>query len=521
MGRHNPKGGHTLTIRVAKNPDYYESPEFALDDYYAEHDNVPGRWVGHGARTLRLDTGPERGDLDTLLSGRSPRTGETLQGGRGRTPTNAGFDLTFTAPKSVSVLLAVGDERVQAAVLAAHERGVQAGLDYLERHECFARRGTDGVNVIPAEGFVGAAYTHEMARSGDPHLHTHVVIANRVHAADGRWTAPDMRSVYAAAKTAGTIAEAVMRDELTRLLGVRWRDVQNGTAEIDGVLTRVLEHFSQRHKEIADLAVVRGWVTEQGIAAIQRETRDRKPQIDRDVAQALWRARASEHGFGDVELATVVDRSRTRRSRSYASELGERLAGPNGLTRQESTFTRRAVLQEFATAFPEGIAAKRLERMTDDFLARDGVYVTGRVGHEPARYTTLDMLATEQRLINVATARARSAPTVKVKSVDAAIRHARRLGADQARRGAPSHIWRSAHTLAGGACRIRQDDSATCTARGIRARRRASDRHVLARTSCADDAARGRHTIDHSRISAHPDSTRPRADSQPRCTCCG
>ena len=69
-----------------------------------------------------------------------------------------------------------------------------AGLDYLERHECFARRGTDGVNVIPAEGFVGGAYMHEMARSGDPHLHTHVVIANRVRAADGRWTAPDMRA---------------------------------------------------------------------------------------------------------------------------------------------------------------------------------------------------------------------------------------------------------------------------------------------------------------------------------------
>jgi conjugative relaxase-like TrwC/TraI family protein len=432
MDNRDPKGGLTLTIHAAKNPGYYETPEFARDDYYTERDSVPGRWVGRGAKTLRLDAGPERGDLSTLLSGRSPRTGETLRGGRGRTPSNAGFDLTFTAPKSVSVLLAVGDERVQAAVLAAHERGAQAGLDYLERHECFARRGTDGVNVIPAEGFVGAEYTHEMARSGDPHLHTHVVIANRVHAADGRWTAPDMRSVYTAAKTAGTIAEAAERDELTRSLGVRWRDVHNGTAEIDGVSTVVLEHFSQRHKEIADLAVVRGWVTERGIAAIQRETRDRKPHIDRDVAQAQWRARASEHGFGDVELAAVVGRSRTRRGRAYVGEQHERLAGPYGLTRQESTFTRRAVLQELAAAYPEGITAERLARMADDFIERDGVHVTGRVGHEPALYTTLDMLATEQRLIEVATARARSAPTVKAKTVEAAIAHARTLGADQA-----------------------------------------------------------------------------------------
>jgi conjugative relaxase-like TrwC/TraI family protein len=421
-----------LTIRAAKNPGYYEQPEFARDDYYEESGSVPGQWVGRGAETLGLRGGPERGHLGTLLTGHSPITGERLTGGRGRPPSNAGFDLTFTAPKSVSVLLAVGDDETRQAILDAQNSAARAGLDYLERHECFARRGTNGISVIPAEGFVGGAYTHEMARSGDPHLHTHVVIANRVRAADGRWTAPDMRPVYAAAKTAGTIAEATLRKELSQSLGVRWQPVVHGTADIKGVPDAVLEHFSRRHTEIAELALARGWTTERGIAEIQRETRDHKPQLDRDVARADWRARASEHGFSDHELANVIDRGQVRRQQHYPNDLAEHLAGPNGLTRQESTFSRRALIQGIAAGYPEGISATELERATDRFIDAHGIPVSPRIGHQPERYTTLDMLATEVRLLQVASAHSRSVPLAHQEVVDRVIARTPKLGKDQA-----------------------------------------------------------------------------------------
>jgi conjugative relaxase-like TrwC/TraI family protein len=428
----DPERHATLTIRAAKNPTYYEQREFARDDYYTERESVPGRWVGRGAQTLSLSERPERGQLGTLLSGRSPRTDEILAGGRGRTPTNAGFDLTFTAPKSVSVLLAIGDEDMRQKILVAQERAALAGLDYLERHECFARRGTDGVNVIRAEGFVGAAYTHEMARSGDPHLHTHVVIANRVRAADRRWTAPDMRPVYAAAKTAGTIAEAELRKELSRALGVRWRSVVNGTAEIKGVPDAVLEHFSRRHVEIAELALARGWTTERGLAAIQRETRDRKSQLDRDVARTDWRARASEHGLSDHELTVALDRPQVRRSPRYLADLAEHLAGPNGLTRQESTFNRRAIIQGIAAAYPEGISASQLEGTADRFIDARGIPASPRIGQYPERYTTLDMLAAEVRLLELASVRSAGVPLIPSRVLDRVITRSSTLGHDQA-----------------------------------------------------------------------------------------
>lgn len=430
-----------LTIRAAKNPGYYETPEFARDDYYTERDSVPGRWIGRGAQTLRLGERPARGDLETLLSGRSPRTGESITQSRGRKPTNAGFDLTFTAPKSVSILLAVGDERVQAAVLAAHDAGVRAGFDYLERQDCFARRGTDGVEAIRAEGFAGAAYTHEMSRSGDPHLHTHVVITNRVRAAsDKRWTAPDMRSVYAAAKTAGTIAEATERDELTRSLGVRWGRVVNGTAEMTGIPPAVREHFSQRHKEIADLALVRGWVTEQGIAAIQRETRDRKPHIDRDVAQEQWRARAAEHGFGTREIGTVLGKPPPARPPSSTRALRRHLASRNGLTQHDATFTERDVIQGISAAYPEGIAVGELLSLTRTLIAHDSVLVAAASGARPALYTTDEMIRTELQLIETATKIVPKVPTVSERNIERAIarvaremkREGKTLGLDQA-----------------------------------------------------------------------------------------
>jgi conjugative relaxase-like TrwC/TraI family protein len=392
---------------------------------------VPGEWAGMSAPTLGLQGAPERGQLGTLLQGKNPRTGEELPGARGRRPSNAGFDLTFTAPKSVSVLLAVGDERVREAILAAHDRGVRAGLDYLEQHECFARRGKDGVDVIPARGFVGALYVHEMARSGDPHLHTHAVIANRVLADDGRWTAPDMRAVFAAAKTAGTIAEAVTRHDLSRSLRTHWQDVRNGTAEIDGIPAEVLEHFSQRHIEIKELATARGWMNDRGIAEIQRETRDRKPQIDRERAQVEWRSRAAEHGLtGDV-LMRALAKPRVRRHSGYADDLAKRLAGPNGLTRQESTFNRRLLIQAIAEAYPEGLPTGALERQADAFLKEHALPVTSRLDHQPARFTTLDMLATELRLLDLVTSAPDRAVTARATSADRAIAREPRLGADQ------------------------------------------------------------------------------------------
>jgi conjugative relaxase-like TrwC/TraI family protein len=391
-----------LTIAAARDAGYYESPEFARDDYYNEDGQAPGRWVGRQAAALGLAGALERGDLETLLSGHHPADGSPL--GLRFVTRNAGFDLTFTAPKSVSVLAAVADPAVREAVVAAHEAGVAAGLEYLERFECRARRGRNGLTVMGASGFVGAAFTHELSRAGDPHLHTHVVIANVVRGEDGRWSAPDMRPVYAAAKTAGTIAEAVMRVELSRSLGVAWGRVEKGTADLARVPEAVVAEFSSRRTEITELAAERGAVGLAAIGAVQRETRDWKREVDRDQAVADWRARAAEHGFGRAELNALVRDKGVERESPDRDVLFANLAGPEGLTKRDSTYDRRAVLRAVAEAHQDGITLTRLEALADGFIAEHGIVVEpGEPARGlPARYSVADMLDTERRLLQVA-----------------------------------------------------------------------------------------------------------------------
>ena len=424
-----------LTLRAAKGPDYYERTEFAADDYYAERGQVRGSWAGRGAAALGLPGGPEDGDLGTLLDGRDPATGAVLAGTARRAGGNVGFDLTFAAPKSVSVLAAVGDEPIRRVVLAAHAAGVDAALDYLERHACAARRGRNGVTVLPAQGFVGALYVHEMARSGDPHLHAHLVIANRVRGPDGRWSAPDMRLVYAHAKTAGTIADAVMRAELTRSLGVEWGPVAKGIAELAAVPAEVREHFSARHAEIMEEAAVRGLSSRAGIEALQRETRDRKRHIAREEAVAGWRARAAEHGFSRRELAAALGRARATTADEYTERLRtatRHMLGPDGLTRESSAFHRREVIQGLAEAHAEGAPPGHLERLADRFLAELCVALTLGDARREALYTTPEMLRVEVRLVDAATGRdPEGGPVAGAAAIEAAIAARPSLGADQ------------------------------------------------------------------------------------------
>ncbi|MGD9696174.1 MAG: MobF family relaxase [Thermoleophilia bacterium] len=430
-----------LTIRAAKGPDYYERAEFARDDYYEERGQVRGSWEGRAATSLGLVGGLEDGALGELLDGRDPASGEELAGAARRRGGNVAFDLTFTAPKSVSVLAAVGDEGIRRAILAAQAAGARAGLDYLERRACFVRRGRNGVTVLPGEGFAGAMYLHEMARSGDPHLHAHLVIANRVKGPDGRWSAPDMRPVYAEAKTAGTIAEAVMRDALTHSLGVEWGPVRNGIGELVGVPTQVCEHFSTRHAEIVAEATARGYLSARGMAVVQRETRDRKRVASRERTVGEWRARAAEHGFGGRELAALIRRSRRASARDGDVDLDAcraRMLGPAGLTQRRAHFTRREVIQALADAHPDGAAAGVLEDLGDDFLATSCVPLIGaRIeegrGHQEALYSTPDMLRAEVRLLETASGvDPGGGPIATLEAIQIAIDARPTLGTDQA-----------------------------------------------------------------------------------------
>jgi len=133
----------------------------------------------------------------------------------------AGFDLTFSPPKSWSVLWAAApNEEAREVIWAAHHEGIDAALAYLEREACFSRTGHAGIRQVDANGFVAAAFDHRQSRDGDPQMHTHVAVLNRVQCTkDGVWRTLDSREVFAAAAAAGGMYDLVREAALERSLG--------------------------------------------------------------------------------------------------------------------------------------------------------------------------------------------------------------------------------------------------------------------------------------------------------------
>lgn len=389
--------------------EYYEAQVAAgVEDYYAGRGESPGRWRGAGARALGLVVGGrvQRDGFMALMRGRSPMDGRVLRE-MGKRSTIAGLDLTFSAPKSVSVLFAIAEEETSTALLAAHERAIDAALSYLEREACFTRRGRDGAERLRGEGLIAASYRHRMSRAGDPQLHTHVVVGNLTRA-EGRYTALDGRALYEHKSAGGAVYRAVLRAEVCRRLPwVSWRIVGRGLFEIDGVSPEVLRHFSQRRVEILERAVAlvgagAGELSRERMQGIALQTRKAKRSgVDGGTWREQARARAGEHGLGDGELAALKRCGRSRPGAPVQAEVAARLSGPLGLTERHNTFARRHALAEIAGEFRHGANVEELEDTTSRYLG-DGTVRRLRPDGDDQRYTTVGLLACEQQILQSA-----------------------------------------------------------------------------------------------------------------------
>src|SRR3984957_14674911 len=183
---------------------YVEEIARGREDYFAKGAERSGQFSGRGAEALGI-AGHEANALalERLFGhGTDPRDGSWL--GRSFDPDNeravAGFALTFSPPKSVSVLWALADEPASAQVLVAHEAAVAASMAFVEDHAAFTRRGHNGVLQVDTEGLLTASFVHRTSRAADPQLHTHVLVATKVRAEDGAWLALDGRELFAIQK---------------------------------------------------------------------------------------------------------------------------------------------------------------------------------------------------------------------------------------------------------------------------------------------------------------------------------
>ena len=182
--------------------------------------------------------------------------GQIAKDSRPRTQTVAGYDLTFSPVKSVSTLWAVADPAVAAVIERAHQAAVKDALAFIERHALFTRTGPQGIRQVNVQGLVATAFTHRDSRAGDPDLHTHVAVANKVQTLDRRWLSIDGRVLFkanvAASETYNTALEQHLRDSL----GVRFAErlgtdaTKRPIREIVGVDPRLNQRWSTRRVHI-------------------------------------------------------------------------------------------------------------------------------------------------------------------------------------------------------------------------------------------------------------------------------
>jgi len=347
---------------------------------------APGRWSGRAAADVLLSGTVHGDDLARLLAGRHPGSGRPLRAERPRS--TAGFDLTFSAPKSVSLLHLLGPGEMASEVGGGHVAAVDEAVGYLERVGAGVRRSRGGEQVrLDATGLVAGAFVHRTSRTLDPHLHTHVVVANIALGVDGTWSSLDSRRLFRHAAATRALYHARLRHELTRRLGVAWDLRPSGMGDVIGVDPTLCRLFSGRTADMEEHLSRRGvqralrsgetGAGARGIAAlVTRQAKDRSQSVEELVEG--WRTRAVEFGYPPSELTRVVGLGRTEvsgRARDGHGDLvdagrhqmgldSDRLCARLGeLDRSSRSLGRKEVVAEVAAACPAGAPAAYVERV--------------------------------------------------------------------------------------------------------------------------------------------------------------
>ncbi|MDP9408969.1 MAG: relaxase domain-containing protein, partial [Actinomycetota bacterium] len=451
---------------------YTDEVAAGLEDYYAGRGEAVGHWVGHGSAAAELsgEVSPEQ--LTRLFQAVHPDTREAL-GATYKVRADAdrvtGWDLTFSAPKSLSVLWALGGGEVGMAAKEAHDAAVSAGMEYLEEHAAFSRQGKAGIRQVDTEGLLGAAFVHRTSRAGDPQLHTHVLVSGRVRCEDGVWRALDSRALHRELKPAGLVYHAALRAESETRLGVMWGSVdRNGQADIVGVPTELIEHYSKRRRSVEAEARVKIAESEHILGRSltpqeRRRTYERAVLDTRDAKDHAgvcdeglhdrWHSDAEAAGFApEAWLPEVVAQRRPDVELGVDTVVAQCLGE---LAQSSSTWGRRHVVQQVARRAPAGLAsaeeARRwVEDVADQVLAdakvvrlvppnpeppadlrrRDGRSVYE--AHGAPRYSTLATLATEQQVLDLVLAGRHAGRGVASASTTEATIDEANLGEDQA-----------------------------------------------------------------------------------------
>ncbi len=403
---------------------------YAKDNYYlADQSAEDSEWGGKGAARLGLEGKVEASQFEAILSGNLPN-GVTISG-RGGGQHVAGLDLTFSAPKSVSLVGLIGkDERV----VAAHVQAVRTTMQWAQKNLALARQGANGRETVQTDNLVYALFPHKVSRSLDPGLHVHAVVAGATQRADGEWRALRNVALFKENTLLGAIYHAELRSSLEKLGYEVQLTGKHGSFEIAGIDRATIEQWSTRRTEILQIAERLNISSPEGMQAIAERSRDAKAQITSAELDRHWETLARERGF---DLSHMVDAARDaapqrnvfERVRDWGHALLDRVshavgpkpepmmqgaepanrgadlaaafavsAGVRHLTERQATFEPGQLLRAALNFAEHGARVAQIEPRIAA-LAAKGVLIT-KVLDGVEHMTTRDVLRTENELVD-------------------------------------------------------------------------------------------------------------------------
>lgn len=327
-----------------------------------------------------------------------------------------GYDVTFSCPKSVSLLWAMVDPDVRTEILEAVEASVAAGIAYLEENGCAVRAG----GAAAGDGLLAAGFLHATSRALDPQLHWHCVVINASAGPSGDFGALDARGLFAHAKTAGYLAGAHLRHEMARRLGVAWERSVHGLADIEGIDRDTIEAFSKRSTAIGEVADAAGLRTAAGRQSAALSTRSAKQAVDAAELIDGWHSELLDRGYTTDRIEALrarVDWEPEVSSRDRL-ELARELLSARGLTELNAVFDRRDVVQRISEWAGDRLNASDISDLADEFLTHPEVVMLGT--SQPGRPGSV-IQRTDGRTVRAATGAAYT--TASMLSIESEIRH--------------------------------------------------------------------------------------------------
>lgn len=410
-----------LTICPVNNLEYYSN--LAEEDYYLGSGEPPGTWYGLGARHLNIHNDiVDSKTYQNLMMGGAPDGAPLVQNSFDEKRRKA-WDLTYSAPKSVSLLWARADDSLRAEIQEAHKQAVRRGIDFIERNAALTRRGKAGETLERSAGLVVATFDHCTSRDQDFQLHTHALVCNLAPRADETWGSIESRKLYQWHKAAGAMYRAELASQM-KTLGFQI-EADKESFHVVGVDKGLCRYYSKRTQAIEEELEKKGLTTSASKSgqAVKLSTRAHKKPINHKELLEGWQTELTSLGCDQELISSIQSKDPVNRKRYLeTAPIIESITDKKAIFKPQDVFYKVAV--ESVTC---GLNANDCEQLTRQSLTTNRIVELQAESAYSPLYTTEKVLKTEESMLKIAKSMSKqSSKRLDENQIDSAIYKAER-----------------------------------------------------------------------------------------------